>query len=169
MRLKDKIALITGAGGGIGSATVKRFAEEGATVILRDINEKGCEKVLKEIEEKTKEKDAKPSSKEENMKESVLYSSQKSLYNLDIDMNAILPFMVQGSGFSFEYIFIDLIILDLHYLKHWEICFEDFLLELHLNGATRHPRRHRGWKGDSRGGMLKQFPTVQDLLCVDGV
>jgi 3-oxoacyl-[acyl-carrier protein] reductase len=52
MRLKNKIALITGAGGGIGSATVKRFAEEGATVILSDINEKGCEKVLKEIEEK---------------------------------------------------------------------------------------------------------------------
>jgi len=52
MRLKNKIALITGAGGGIGIATVKRFAEEGATVILSDINEKGCEKVLKEIEEK---------------------------------------------------------------------------------------------------------------------
>ncbi len=52
MRLMDKIALIAGAGGGIGSATVKRFAEEGATVILSDINEKGCEKVLKEIEEK---------------------------------------------------------------------------------------------------------------------
>lgn len=52
MRLKNKIALITGAGGGIGSATVKRFAEEGAMVILSDINEKGCEKVLKEIEEK---------------------------------------------------------------------------------------------------------------------
>lgn len=52
MRLKDKIALITGAGGGIGSATAKRFAEEGATVILSDINREGCEKVLKEIEEK---------------------------------------------------------------------------------------------------------------------
>ena len=49
MRLKDKIALVTGASGSIGSATVKRFAEEGATVILSDINEEGCKKVLKEI------------------------------------------------------------------------------------------------------------------------
>jgi len=52
MRLKDKIALVTGAAGGIGSATVKRFAEEGATVILSDINEEGCKKVLKKVEEK---------------------------------------------------------------------------------------------------------------------
>jgi len=52
MRLKDKIALVTGAAGGIGSAVVKRFAEEGATVVLSDINEEGCKKVLKEIEEK---------------------------------------------------------------------------------------------------------------------
>ena len=50
MRLKDKIALITGAAGDIGKATAMRFAEEGATVILNDINKEGCEKVLKEIE-----------------------------------------------------------------------------------------------------------------------
>jgi len=52
MRLKNKIALVTGAAGGIGSATVRRFAEEGATVVLSDINGEGCEKLLKEIEEK---------------------------------------------------------------------------------------------------------------------
>ena len=52
MRLKDKIALVTGAAGSIGKAIVQRFAEEGATVVLSDINREGCEKVLKEIEEK---------------------------------------------------------------------------------------------------------------------
>lgn len=52
MRLKDKIALITGAAGDIGSTTAKRFAEEGATVILSDINKEGCEKALNEIESK---------------------------------------------------------------------------------------------------------------------
>ncbi|MCL2336531.1 MAG: 3-oxoacyl-ACP reductase FabG [Firmicutes bacterium] len=39
MRLKDRIALITGAGGGIGEAVARRFALEGATVVLADITE----------------------------------------------------------------------------------------------------------------------------------
>lgn len=37
MRLKDKVAIITGAGRGIGRATAQRFADEGATVIVSDI------------------------------------------------------------------------------------------------------------------------------------
>ncbi len=36
MRLKDKICIVTGAAQGIGAATVKKFAEEGATVIACD-------------------------------------------------------------------------------------------------------------------------------------
>ena len=36
-RLQDKVAVVTGGCSGIGLATVRRFAEEGAKVVLADI------------------------------------------------------------------------------------------------------------------------------------
>jgi 3-oxoacyl-[acyl-carrier protein] reductase len=41
MRLKAKIALITGGANGIGLATTQRFAKEGAKIILWDVSDKG--------------------------------------------------------------------------------------------------------------------------------
>jgi 3-oxoacyl-[acyl-carrier protein] reductase len=45
MRLKEKIALITGGANGIGLATSERFAKEGAKIILWDVSDKGNEVV----------------------------------------------------------------------------------------------------------------------------
>lgn len=49
MRLQNKIALITGAGSGMGQAEALRFAKEGATVIATDINEEAVQQVVKTI------------------------------------------------------------------------------------------------------------------------
>lgn len=51
MRLKDKVAIITGAGSGQGKASAKLFAQEGATVIIAEWNEENGKQVEQEIKD----------------------------------------------------------------------------------------------------------------------
>jgi NAD(P)-dependent dehydrogenase (short-subunit alcohol dehydrogenase family) len=49
MRLKDKVALITGAGSGIGRESALLFAKEGAAVVVIDVNDPGGEETVRMI------------------------------------------------------------------------------------------------------------------------
>lgn len=49
MLLKDKVALITGAGNGIGRATAIRFIQEGAKAVISDVDEAGLAETSQQI------------------------------------------------------------------------------------------------------------------------
>jgi len=51
MRLNNKISLVTGAGSGFGRGIARRFVEEGAKVVVADINQEAAEMVAEEIGE----------------------------------------------------------------------------------------------------------------------
>ena len=49
MRLKDKVAIVTGGAAGMGASTARVFAREGAKVFIADLNDKDGEALAKEI------------------------------------------------------------------------------------------------------------------------
>ncbi len=51
MRLKEKVSVITGAASGFGLGIAKKFAEEGAKLILADINKDLLDKVSKDLDQ----------------------------------------------------------------------------------------------------------------------
>jgi 3-oxoacyl-[acyl-carrier protein] reductase len=49
MKLKDRLALVTGGGSGIGRAICERFADEGARVVVNDIRQEAAEATAKAL------------------------------------------------------------------------------------------------------------------------
>jgi 3-oxoacyl-[acyl-carrier protein] reductase len=126
MRLKDKVAVITGGAKGIGMAMAKRFGDEGATVIAVDMNDltyehenvtgyilnvtdaKACESFFNEIIEKFGKidilvnnagitRDALTRKMTDEMWDLVIDVNLKGVFNL---VRHIGPYMAQGNGGS---------------------------------------------------------------------
>ncbi|MSP38461.1 MAG: SDR family NAD(P)-dependent oxidoreductase [Deltaproteobacteria bacterium] len=49
LELKDKVAIVTGGGGGIGGAITLRFAREGAKIVIAEIDAKAAQSRIEEI------------------------------------------------------------------------------------------------------------------------
>ena len=51
MRMENKVAIVTGGASGIGDATVRRFLDEGAKVVIGDVNVEAGQRVAEELGE----------------------------------------------------------------------------------------------------------------------
>lgn len=86
--LENKVAIITGAGSGIGKAAAELFAKEGAKVVVSDINEKNGANAVEEIKKNGSEAffiKADSSSPEDN--EALVEQTIKQYGALDIAVN----------------------------------------------------------------------------------
>ena len=85
MRLKGKVAIITGAASGFGEGMARRFAEEGAKVVVADLNAKGAERVAAEIGQAAIAVTTDVSSRSEV--EEMVYASKSAFGRVDIIVN----------------------------------------------------------------------------------
>ncbi len=86
--LENKIALVTGGGSGIGQAIAMKYASEGATVIVSDIDQKGGEETVSMIHEnKGKAKFIKADSSNVSDNERIVNEIMKEYGQLDIACN----------------------------------------------------------------------------------
>tara|TARA_B100001250_G_scaffold321205_1_gene284198 strand:+ start:2520 stop:3260 length:741 start_codon:yes stop_codon:yes gene_type:complete len=83
MRLKDKVSIITGAASGFGKGIAKKFSEEGARLILADINKDLLEEVSKDLKQDLFHVDVASSSSMKKLSEYVI----NKYGNIDIMVN----------------------------------------------------------------------------------
>ncbi|HET8864066.1 MAG TPA: SDR family oxidoreductase [Gracilimonas sp.] len=103
MRLKNKIALITGAARGIGRATAERFHEEGATVIVSDILDEQGKEVADKLGDRAEYKHL--DVKYEDQWESIAEYIEQKYNRLDILVNnaGITGFLETQGPFDAEH------------------------------------------------------------------
>lgn len=88
MSLNKKVALVTGASGGIGEATAKLFAKEGASVVLIGRNEKKLNGVVSDLKKDGKDAVAiRGDITEENEVQSVVQQTRRQFGKIDILVN----------------------------------------------------------------------------------
>jgi NAD(P)-dependent dehydrogenase (short-subunit alcohol dehydrogenase family) len=97
MRVKDKVAIITGGGSGIGEATALLFAEEGARVVVADIDVAGGERTVAQAAAMHQEAVFVKAdiSREDSAKE-IVDSAMKAFNRADILVNNAAFFVQKG-------------------------------------------------------------------------
>jgi len=116
MRLKDKVAIITGAAQGIGEAYARRFAQEGARVVVADVNAEKGAAVARDVGGVFERVDV---SSEDDTKR-VAAAVVKKLGRIDVLVNnAAIFYGIDNFDTSFAYL---RKIFDVNYFGAWLMC-----------------------------------------------
>jgi NAD(P)-dependent dehydrogenase (short-subunit alcohol dehydrogenase family) len=118
MRLKDKVAIITGAGQGIGEAYAIRFAKEGATVVVADINEEKGRAVAAAIGDAAVFERVDVSSEEDTKR--IAKAVHDRFGRIDVLLNnAAIFYGIDNFNSTYEYL---RKIFDVNYFGTWLMC-----------------------------------------------
>lgn len=152
MSLNKKVALVTGASGGIGEATAKLFANEGASVVLIGRNEKKLNGVVSDLKKDGKDAVAiRGDITEENEVQSVVQQTRRQFGKIDILVNNAA---VINDPMSFHTIS-DKIIHE--------------LVDTNLIGTFRMTRAVLPMMIDKKSGVIVNVASVQGMKALEKV
>src|SRR5215467_593013 len=103
MRLRNKVSIVTGGGAGIGKATALLFAEEGAKVVVADIDPGSGESTVAQIREKGGEAIfVQADISEEAQAKNITDETIRTFRRIDILINNAATFVLKGLGASVD-------------------------------------------------------------------
>jgi NAD(P)-dependent dehydrogenase (short-subunit alcohol dehydrogenase family) len=116
MRLEDKVTVITGAGQGIGEAYARRFAAEGARVVVADVNAEKGQAVARDIGHAFERVDVSSEDDTRRLCQAVV----DRFGRIDVLLNnAAIFFGIDNQNTSYEYL---RRIFDVNYFGTWLMC-----------------------------------------------
>ena len=145
-RLEGKVALVTGGGSGIGEASARLFAEEGATVAIADLNLDAAESVAQEI------KDAGSSAIaiELDVRDD---SSCASAVDATVDRFGRLDILVNSAGVGSRSM------PELSYEDRW-----DFVIDVNLKGTVMMARHAVEQMKEQGKGAVVNIASIRGLI-----
>jgi NAD(P)-dependent dehydrogenase (short-subunit alcohol dehydrogenase family) len=104
-RLEDRVAIITGAGQGIGLAYAERFLAEGAKVVVAELNDDRAERAMKELDGKGDVIFVKTDISNEDSSHACAAATKERFGRIDILVNnAALYYDIDNANNDFEYL-----------------------------------------------------------------
>ena len=118
MRLENKVAIITGAGQGIGEAYARRFAREGAKVVVADVNAEKGTAVARAIGGEAVFERVDVASEEDTRRLAAAVADRFGRIDVLLN-NAAIFYGIENQNFSYAYL---RKIFDVNYFGAWLMC-----------------------------------------------